>query len=466
MYYLEDENYIPLLAVTYSIVSEDVKQIKELFESNVKNLSLEQLKKIFLPHSFCQSLTAEEFVKYQYFYGACLIGKIQNNSGIDIQIEKMYRERFPDIYKLVRKNSKFNIMDYYFLYNEADGLTVKDKLLFSNRAVALMFFVFNKWGNSDKQAHGFGIALYDILMSDKKANFFRREKTDIIEIRQKKEEISIGLLNDENIEMCFDKLYGMYSMAFDKIYAEFGEDNEIIQRMIEIKKMTSEHINDLPYLMDFFTFNISVLMTMIRRYMDCFNNGEWYLYKYLNDKQSHVIDDLNKKIETDELKQKKCVEELHRQIYKLQNEIINRDEKIDRLGQELREKKDMLKETSALRSYVYNLHQVEKDTFADESNEKWEQLNEKKGIIIGGSETWQMKMKKKLPSWRFIGSSVNNIDKNMIGGNEIVFINVSYIGHSLYYSVVSIVQNLDIKLGYINNHNSDRVLDELVKQVL
>ena len=108
------------------------------------------------------------------------------------------------------------------------------------------------------------------------------------------------------------------------------------------------------------------------------------------------------------------------------------------------------------------------DTFCEyDSNElKWDELDSVSGVIVGGTDTWQKRLKEKLPSWRFISASQNSYDKNIIVASEFVFFNTSFVGHSMYYSIVSIIQSSEnVKLGFINNINLERVYREIEKQI-
>lgn len=114
-----------------------------------------------------------------------------------------------------------------------------------------------------------------------------------------------------------------------------------------------------------------------------------------------------------------------------------------------------------MRSFVY--HANDDENYAEEvSDNRWEMMDKLNGLIIGGSDVWQKKMQELLPSWKFISPSLNSIERKMIANAEYVFVNTSYIGHSMYYGVISIVQASDrIKLGFINSRNPDRGYSEM-----
>ena len=141
------------------------------------------------------------------------------------------------------------------------------------------------------------------------------------------------------------------------------------------------------------------------------------------------------------------------------------ESKIGRLEKEIEKQKRLLRETAALRSYVYEL-QVDVSDIVETHIYKWDELDSEKVVVVGGTDSWQKRLKEKLPSWKFISASQNNIDRHIIVSSKYVFFNTSFVGHSLYYSIVSMIQSSEgTKLCFINNNNIDRVHDEVLKQI-
>lgn len=106
MLYIDNENYLPLLAVTYAVKTNSGQKAKKLFEEYVTKVPYEKIKELFDVHEFCKSLTITEYRNYQFFYGLCVINKDFNFPELDIKIEKLYRDIFGDIYKIVRRNKQ------------------------------------------------------------------------------------------------------------------------------------------------------------------------------------------------------------------------------------------------------------------------------------------------------------------------------------------------------------------------
>jgi len=147
MYILDDDEYMPLLAMTYAVTAGDSIVVNNIFDKFLGLMPTDKVKDIFIAHRFCTTMTIEEYQKYQYFYGLCVVFNYTKDKTLESQIEKLFRSVFPAIYSVVRKKNSFNIMDYTFLYLDADGLTIMDKQAFSSKAIALSFFILNKWGD-------------------------------------------------------------------------------------------------------------------------------------------------------------------------------------------------------------------------------------------------------------------------------------------------------------------------------
>lgn len=88
-----------------------------------------------------------------------------------------------------------------------------------------------------------------------------------------------------------------------------------------------------------------------------------------------------------------------------------------------------------------------------------------KGVIIGGHERWQTKMKEVLPnSWRFINIG-ENINQDLILNSDYIFFNTNYLSHAIYYAVMGEARKRNIPVGYIKKTNETECLGEIIKQI-
>lgn len=116
------------------------------------------------------------------------------------------------------------------------------------------------------------------------------------------------------------------------------------------------------------------------------------------------------------------------------------------------------KEVVALREYFFGLE----NDYVEKSDNKPElDLNNVRGILVGGHPEWQSKMKEKLTQWKIIGAGINTMADDTIRNCELVIFNTGYLNHSLYYKIIEIIRNTEIKLGYISATNIDVALNEI-----
>lgn len=465
MFYFEDNNYIPLLAVTIASTSKEIEKTKILFNNLISTYSTNQIIELFSTHEYCNSLTIQEYIFYQYYYGLCLIDKTQNDNSLGIQLQKLFRNAFPDIYRIVRKSKKFNIMDYYFLKQETQNLSIISKMDFSNKAVALMLFILNKWGKSDAEAFSFARALYEIVIADKNRanNAVTRELLSNDTFKRLKNDVTNQILQQE-CEAAIEQVFEMFFINFEMIYADIGLDVKTLTDMHEINKIVCEQFSTSEEAIHFLNYNLSLVLNVLEKYMLYIKDNNVFLTFYQNDKLQKEIAEKEKRIHNDKEEFKKRFEYNAEKVQKLAKQIDELTLKNSKLQSIISEQQQTIKETSALRSYIYQLGHPE--NFSVQKTIDWSLLNQIDGVIVGGSDNWQRKLKKKLSNWRFISASMEQYDKSLITNCDYVFVNTSFIGHSLYYKISSMVQATDgVKMGFINNLNIDRVYREIFNQI-
>ena len=85
-----------------------------------------------------------------------------------------------------------------------------------------------------------------------------------------------------------------------------------------------------------------------------------------------------------------------------------------------------------------------------------------KGLIIGGHENWQRKMKELLPGFKFILPDALNFDVSILEGVEGIFVYTNYLNHGLYYKLINEVRKKDRPLYYLSyNINENIVLQQI-----
>lgn len=121
---------------------------------------------------------------------------------------------------------------------------------------------------------------------------------------------------------------------------------------------------------------------------------------------------------------------------------------------------DNKEEIKALREFVFSLQQDQEEFEVDEPN--YEKLRQISGIIIGGHQNWQNRLKDELLGWHFIGAENLNFDENLVKNAQVVFLNVNYLSHALYYKVANVVNRAGKKLYFINNQNVEKTKKEII----
>lgn len=466
MFLLNEENYVSLLAMTYAVSEQDESKIRSIFEELIEKKSSLEIKCLFQDKKTNNLLTIEEHKRYYYFANAVLMAKKQDDSSnyYEVKIEKLFRALFPDIFSLVKRNKSFHINDYLFLFNEAEGLTAQRKLLFSNRIVALMFFVLNKWGEVDLEAYKFGESLFDISIEDKKNTTMPLKiNSPTSDERNRARSAVKSFFKNEQFELGFDYLYGLHGIGFDKIYYYYGEKNDVIDNTILTKDLLCRQFQSDGQVIDFLSYNVSMLFALIKDYLVVVKDADIYFGKYYISALRRDIKELERNKLSNRKKNEQVVKQKNEIIERLINEEAIKDKKITALFTEITKLKEQLSETVALRNFVYN--QRSEEEYADDELVIWNIIDELRGVIVGGNDSWQKRMREKLPSWSYISASMNNIDRAIVENTDHVFVNTSFLGHSKYYGIVSIVQSTGCFLGYINSHNPNRVYAEMVQQL-
>lgn len=93
-------------------------------------------------------------------------------------------------------------------------------------------------------------------------------------------------------------------------------------------------------------------------------------------------------------------------------------------------------------------------------------LSGTKGVIVGGHNRWQQKIKEVLPaSWKLIGVD-ENINLDLLLNVDYVFFNTNYLSHRVFYAVVNEARRRNISVGYIRKTNENECLAEIKRQIL
>ncbi|MCD3301280.1 hypothetical protein, partial [Clostridium botulinum] len=120
---------------------------------------------------------------------------------------------------------------------------------------------------------------------------------------------------------------------------------------------------------------------------------------------------------------------------KLKQEIELLKSKNNKLQDENNKFSTSKSELFALRNFVFE-QSVKDDNNAIESNTNnidISALNSIKGVVIGGRNNLQQKLKEMLSNWNFISVDTLNFDVDILKNADYIFLNVNVLSHAMYY---------------------------------
>jgi len=89
-----------------------------------------------------------------------------------------------------------------------------------------------------------------------------------------------------------------------------------------------------------------------------------------------------------------------------------------------------------------------------------------RGLIAGGHERWQQRMKDMLPHFRFVHTDVLNFESSLFNNIDFVFVHSGYISHAFYNRVISALRSYPhISLHYLHDTNLFRSLKDIATAI-
>jgi hypothetical protein len=86
-------------------------------------------------------------------------------------------------------------------------------------------------------------------------------------------------------------------------------------------------------------------------------------------------------------------------------------------------------------------------------------LNEFKGIVFGGTDKWQDKLKQTLLNTTFVSYDALNFNDDIIKKCDRIFINTGYISHAMYYKILAGAKKHNKPITLMNFNNDKLVLN-------
>ncbi|MTV47780.1 hypothetical protein GJ688_02125 [Heliobacillus mobilis] len=155
------------------------------------------------------------------------------------------------------------------------------------------------------------------------------------------------------------------------------------------------------------------------------------------------IDKLNKKVESEYRRAAGEVQDQLRALEK-ENEKLRAERELDK------------QELQSLRELFFNLDKPIEIT----EEEGLIDLSTINGVIIGGHDRWRVKMKEKLPRWKFFGPEQYNVDLG-IANADIVFFFTGYLSHTMYIPAITEARKYRVPVSYLRSVNEENALQEV-----
>lgn len=257
-----------------------------------------------------------------------------------------------------------------------------------------------------------------------------------------------------------DEILGFYLESVKKAKEAIDEEDEEVKSTRKNKEFEEEKVIK--------TFILGmVLRSMLRAYSDL----KKHYYNYTDDEvlaekkqQEKTILSLMAANESLQKEVKRLKKRLSKDIDKVESQYRREIKKLkderDSLRVELEEEKQKNEELYALRELMFELdneveyRELEEDIEMD--------IN---GIIVGGHDKWQQKMKESLPTFKFISADNENFDPAIMDNVDIVFFHTNYLPHALYYKAVGLARTKGIKIACIRHINPENAINK-IKQVV
>lgn len=259
-------------------------------------------------------------------------------------------------------------------------------------------------------------------------------------------------------------LYDYENIAFYSLFEElnFNKNKEIEE--IIVSYVLGKHSNNYEFNLTDYVIASLHIKILTKAYVKVkemyFANNKETMYFEMEDLENE-LKQIKSLYEAEKDKVQKLSQKDDQKNQILMEENSKLQKKIQLLEQKLEETESDRKEIIALREFAFNCSQEEVDT----DNSMSYDFTTIKGVIVGGHPNWIAKMRKKLPSWNFLVKETY-VDDNLIKNADVVLINTSYIGHSLYFKIISALKGINVKLGYLNNNNIDICLKQIHNMIV
>lgn len=470
-------NLLPFICEAFSVNRRVYKLIDDLYKKDTIKFynSAKQSEWYIHPISKEGSLEQEEYFKKA-------LGIFLNAEGYENDIDNILKKGWHYAYNYVKSND-FIITEKFLnsLIKKFNGLdNITDDEMNSN-ILALIFLGDEK---VDKESEAFVHYMKSLEFRlvhyrgdcKERVNYNNISQNDFERIRNLKNQLSLqygnfrimnGHINNEELR----KYISMVDCLFDY-------ENVSLISMCDSIKFTDRDIEEILYLWimgnydktksleDAAKFLIS--MTRLKNFSKAYMAAKKYHFEHNQENvyiELDIVQKENFELKTNISIEHRKVEELNQKVEKLKNEkdaaliekIAQLEKENRKLQEQIHEEIDNKIEINSLREFIFNLDNIDNDVMAQDRN--FEDLKSIKALIVGGTTKWQQRMKDLLPGFNFVAPDALNFDVSIIDKVDYVFIYTNYLGHAMYYKVVSNIKNK--KVFFLKATNEERVLYQI-----
>ena len=96
------------------------------------------------------------------------------------------------------------------------------------------------------------------------------------------------------------------------------------------------------------------------------------------------------------------------------------------------------------------------------SEDDLRKLRSVQAVVIGGMESWQTKMRHRIPHFIYLHGDAEGFDEALIVNSDIIFADVRFkFNHSCYYKLAGIVRRHKKKLVFLSRTNTSLVIRQM-----
>lgn len=385
-------------------------------------------------------------------------------------IDKIFRKAFKDIYSNILKMKRNNRFILNNCFNDKENLSTES---FVSSIAAIYFFITNYCPDQTEIIE----QLQQIMIERNSENinvvpcYGDLEKEDKRTVDEMINNLSKNYIHemfiagtgecDHYIQFLYDTLDVSPLTLFEEYPLTKQDLREIVTCYFD-SDLFKEHKD--AYLEPYVIWGLHM-----RLLCKAYNGAKSIFYK---NNQETLFDEL--KLKEEKLKQ--ISEELQSQEFRLTQEkkaLTNENAAIIKENEELRRKmKKMEAELAAASDHKAELDALREFAFKFQSDDltdtvqhvDYKKIDAAAGIIIGGHQNWQKKMKEYLPEWTFISSDLRKFDAYLLHKRKHIVLNTSSMNHALYYFTMNNL-SAENSLFYVSKTSCEETLAELSKHL-